>query len=361
MGWEDRPYYRDSRPSTNPLMWLWTGSVHLFNVAGIRVRIHASLLLVIALVLLFGLGGFGDSVLLRVQSMAMLFLIILLHEFGHCFAARSVGGSAEEILMTPLGGLAMAMAPRRPWATFVTVAGGPAVNVAICLLCGLALYFILGVFPLGPWTIGRMYSRIYLFHPGWLTAAGYLFWIYTWSYGLLLFNLIPVFPLDGGQMLQAVLWKPMGYYKSMMLALNIGLVGSALMFMVGAATFGMIGGGLLLILIAVNCFINCYQLRAVMKAEGPWAFADEDAFDYSGGFSPAPRRSTRRRLTDKWAAAKAKTRARQAQAEQAAIDAILAKVSAKGMNSLTWWEKRTLRRATERQRRRDLETSRRNR
>src|SRR5688500_2940093 len=160
MGWEDRPYYRDRGTPSNPLQWLWTGSVHLFTVAGIRVRIHASLLLVIGLVLLFGLGGFGDSIALRVQSMAMLFLIILLHEFGHCFAARPAGGTAEEILMTPLGGLAMAMAPRRPWPTFVTVAGGPAVNVVICLLCGIGIYLIHGIFPLGPWTFGSLYRRV---------------------------------------------------------------------------------------------------------------------------------------------------------------------------------------------------------
>src|SRR5262245_6356805 len=125
MAWQDRPYYRDRSDATgNPLMWLLTGSFHLFTVAGIRVRMHASLALLIVLVLLFGVGGFGFTVAMRVQSMAMLFAVILLHEFGHCFAARSVGGTAEEIIMTPLGGLAMAMAPRRPWATFVTVAGG---------------------------------------------------------------------------------------------------------------------------------------------------------------------------------------------------------------------------------------------
>jgi Zn-dependent protease len=356
MGWEDRPYYRDRGSATNPLQWLWNGSVHLFTIAGIRVRIHASLILVIALVLLFGLGGFGDSLVLRVQSMAMLFLIILLHEFGHCFAARSVGGSAEEILMTPLGGLAMAMAPRRPWPTFVTVVGGPAVNVLICLLCGLGTYMILGVFPLGPWTFGRAYGHV--IYSGWFQLSSYLFWIYTWSYGLLLFNLLPVFPLDGGQLLQSILWRPMGYYKSMMLTLNIGLVGSVLMGMVGVATLGMVGGGLLLILIAVNCFLNCFQLRAVMRAEGPWGFTEEDAVGYAGGLSAAPRPSRRRKLAAGWAAMKERNRTRQARAEQETIDAILAKVSDRGMQSLTWWERRALRKATERQRQRDLQTSR---
>src|SRR3954468_2776303 len=103
MGWEDRPYYRDRGGSgslSNPLMWLLTGSVPLFTAFGIRVRAHASLLLMIVLVLLFGLGQ-GFTWQDRVQSMSILFGIILLHEFGHCFAAPSVGGEANDILMWP--------------------------------------------------------------------------------------------------------------------------------------------------------------------------------------------------------------------------------------------------------------------
>src|SRR4051812_26896809 len=121
MGWEDRPYYRDRGGATgNPLSWLLTGSVPLFTAFGIRVRAHASLIVTVALVLLFGLGQFGQNIQARVQSMTILFVVILLHEFGHCFAARWTGGDANEILMTPLGGLAMAMARRRPLPTFIT-------------------------------------------------------------------------------------------------------------------------------------------------------------------------------------------------------------------------------------------------
>src|SRR5688500_10386944 len=204
MGWEDRPYYRDRPGQTgNPLMWLMTGSVPLFTVFAIRVRMHASLLVIMVLILLFGIGGFGETAAMRVQAVATLFGVILLHEFGHCFAARSVGGEANDILMTPLGGLAMAMAPRRPWPTFVTVAGGPLVNVVICLVCGIGLYFSVGLFPLGPWTFGRFVPILY--EGGWFQLANYLFYIYAVSWFLLVFNLLPIFPMDGGQLLQSVL------------------------------------------------------------------------------------------------------------------------------------------------------------
>ncbi|MGB7156856.1 MAG: site-2 protease family protein [Tepidisphaeraceae bacterium] len=354
MAWQDRPYYRDRSDATgNPLMWLFTGSFHLFTVFGIRVRMHASLALLIVLVLLFGIGGFGSSVAMRVQSVTMLFTVILLHEFGHCFAARSVGGNADEILMTPLGGLAMAMAPRRPWPTFVTVAGGPLVNVVICLLCGLGLYFTLGIFPFGPWTFGRAFEAVV--HPGWLQLSSYLFWMYTVSYGLLIFNLIPVFPLDGGQMLQSILWKPMGYYKSMLLTVNIGLGGSVIMAMIGIATFGTVAGGLLLILIALSCFLTCLSFRRQLLAAGPWGF-EEDEADYSAAYDTG---MPKRKRTSRWAAKRVAKRITAQRDEQKQIDAILAKVSAHGMQSLTWLERRALRKATEHQRANEVAAKRR--
>jgi Zn-dependent protease len=361
MGWEDRPYYRDRGQSGgNPLMWLLTGSVPLFTAFGIRVRAHANLIVLIVLGLL-AVAVQGASVQMTVQSLTILFLIILLHEFGHCFAARWTGGQADEIIMTPLGGLALAMARKRPWPTAVTVAGGPLVNVIICLVCGFGLFLTRGVWPLGPWQFNRLLDP----NPAWFEFSSYLFWIYAISYGLLLFNLIPVFPLDGGQLLQAVLWKPLGYYKSMLMTMNIGLVGSVLMAMVGIASIGSFFGMLLLI-IAINCFMNCMQYRQHLRAEGPWGFQEEDSVDYaasiygssSSSSSSTATRARRQSRLSKWSAARAKKRAQDEQDEQVKIDEILAKVSAHGMHSLSWSEKRALHKATERQRERDLETGR---
>jgi len=347
MAWQDRSYNRE-RPGSggNPLMWILTGSVPLFTLFGIRVRAHASFIILIGLVLLFGFGGASFQV--RVQSMSILFGVVLLHEFGHCFAARRMGGTADEILMTPLGGLAMAMAPRRPWPTFVTVAGGPLVNVVICILCAIGIYALSGNVLITPG------SFVQNFRPdaGWLSASSYLFWIYSISYFLLLFNLLPVYPLDGGQLMQSILWKPMGYFKSMMLSLNIGIVGAVLMIMVGLASFGTVGGGVLLLMIGISCLMNCIQMRTMMRAQGPYGW-EEDQADYSAslwdtGPSKPSRSATR-------AAHRAAKLASEERAERVKIDQILAKVSARGMHSLTWLEKRTLKQATEHQRKRDTE------
>src|SRR5947209_3756477 len=128
MGWQDRSYYRDRNPgSSNPLMWLVSGSVPLGTWFGISVRMHASMVLFIAITLLGpgAVGGWHNAV----TSMAILFGVVLLHEFGHCFGSRMVGGQPSQILMHPLGGLAFADCPRRPWPNFVTVLCGPLVNV----------------------------------------------------------------------------------------------------------------------------------------------------------------------------------------------------------------------------------------
>jgi len=348
MAWQDRPYYRDRSDATgNPLMWLLTGSFHLFTIAGIRVRMHAGLLTLIVLVLLFERG----PVSMRVQSMAMLFIVILLHEFGHCFAARSVGGSADEIIMTPLGGLAMAMAPRRPWAQFVTVVGGPLVNVVICLFCGIGLFFTMGFFPLGPWSFFRAVGSVS--DGGWVQVSSYLLWLYGTSYALLIFNLIPVYPLDGGQLLQTLLWKPLGYYKAMLITVTIGLVGSVLMAMAGLAMFP---GGLLLLLIGINCFMTCFITRRELIAAGPYGLEEGGGIDYSAAYDTG---MPKRKKASKWSAKRAAKKIAADKAEREQIDAILAKVSASGMNSLTWLEKRALKKATEHQRQHEVAMKRR--
>jgi len=344
MGWQDRPYYRDRSDSTsNPLMWALMGSVPLFTAFAIRVRAHASLVILIVLVLLFGLGQ-GFTWQDRILSMGVLFTIVLLHEFGHCFAARAVGGEAKDIVMHPLGGLAMASAPRHAWPQFVTVAGGPAVNVVICILCGAILWATSGWVPWNPFRFvpaGNFHS--------WLDVWRYAYWIYQVSWMLLIFNLLPVFPLDGGQMLQTILWPKFGYYRSMLFATTTGMVGAVVMAAVGLAT-----GALLLLFIAISGFMTCMGMRRQLLAAGP--YGSEDEADYSAAYDTG---MPKRKRLSKWRAKRAVKRAVADRDEQQRIDAILAKVSANGMNSLTWVEKRALRKATEHQRAADMAMKRR--
>jgi len=355
MGWQDRPYYRDGgQAARNPLGWLMTGSVPMFTAFGIRVRAHASLIIAMVLVLVFGVGGFGNTFVGRLEALSALFLIVLLHEFGHCFTARWVGGSAEDILMTPLGGLAFARPPRRPLPTFLTVAGGPAVNVLICLLTGayllaLGYWLPINIF-LWSTNVGGGHAIIKVNVP---TDAinFFVLLIFSTSWILLVFNVLPIYPLDGGQMLQAILWPRVGYYRSLKYAAITGMIGAGVV-----AVYGIFVGSLMLVVIMFMCFLNCWNLNQQLKFAGAEEFDNPDAVDYSASIyakDPKPRRSRKN-----WFAARAAS-VEEERAEQDRIDTILAKVSAQGMNSLTWMEKRALRQATERQRRRDVERNRR--
>src|SRR4051812_1431746 len=103
MGYQDRYYYRDrGSGASNPLMWLLNGSAPLFTAFGIRVRIHAMMITWIIIELLFSGSEYGLGFKNACVSMSILFVSVLLHEFGHCFGARWVGGEADEILMWPL-------------------------------------------------------------------------------------------------------------------------------------------------------------------------------------------------------------------------------------------------------------------
>ena len=139
-----------------------------------------------------------------------LFLIVMLHEFGHALACHQVGGRANQIVLWPLGGVAYVDPPPRPGATLWSIAAGPLVNVAL---------FRYSLFSLA----GRSF--------GWAATSPYAyrlrFAVRNINFWLLVFNILPIYPLDGGQILRSLLWFVMGRARSLMVATIIGLIGVA--------------------------------------------------------------------------------------------------------------------------------------
>lgn len=348
MGWRDRDYnqtrFGGGPNSRNPLWFLLMGSIPLGTWLGIRLRVHMSLVLLIAFNLLMAETATGLGIQNALASSIILFSIVLLHEFGHCLTARAVGGSAEEILLWPLGGLASIDTPRRPWPTFAAAAGGPLVNVIICVGIGITLWVLsnfklnLPLNPLYLFADGRTLPTYLTEYP---TLARYLWWTYSLSWSILFFNLLPFFPMDGGRILQAILWPIIGYRKAMNVACIVGMVGAGIMAMVGMVSWNPI-----LVFIAISGFMTCYQMRAMLQAQGEEEWSDESAYE-----SHPHKRLLK---PNKSWMKKAARKAAQDRADQAKIDAILDKVHEKGLHSLTWREKRLLKQATERQREQDL-------
>jgi Zn-dependent protease len=354
MAWDDRSYSSSDnyRSWGSGLLAVLNGSVPLYQAFGIAVRAHVTLLILIGGELF--LDWKSDFPLReRALSMGLLFGIVLLHEYGHCVMARWTGGSADRILLWPLGGLAYTDAPHRPLARFLTSAAGPMVNVAICLFAALAVY-ALSPIPAssGGGRVIVSLNPFDLWPPTILSATAHFFyWIFELSYLLLLFNLLPIYPLDGGQMVQALIWPYTGYVRSMNFATMTGMVGAAILFVSG---FIVPGGNLFLMMLAICGFMTCYNMHNEMKET-----ADEsmygDQFDYGMTLhSPPP--PPRKRLSRR-AVRRTRKIARQEKAELDRIDRILSKVSSLGMQGLTWSERRALRKATDRQRKRDEELS----
>jgi hypothetical protein len=353
MGWRDRDYNQsrfESANSANPLLRFLFGSFPLGRYFGTDVRIHSTLILFM-LFRLLSAGHDGLSVKDALAGNIILFGLVLMHEYGHCFGSRIMGGRGDHILLWPLGGLAFIDPPRRPWPSFVSTAAGPFVNLVVCIITAASLY-VMSHFEVLPsfdprviFTGGELIRyNSYLYDNA---VAYYLWWIFSISWSLFVFNMcLIMYPFDAGRMLQEILWPIVGYRKSMLFASIAGMAGAVILAMLGIAFVAAGQPGLILIGIAIFGFMTCYQTRMEVAAG---MHDDDDGIDYSESLRPEPRRKGKR----KWFRAAAKKAARE-RAEQAQIDAILAKVHEKGLHSLTWFEKRALKRATERQRQRDL-------
>lgn len=162
----------------------------------------------VALFFLYQTSGLADSLGWFLLTYVSLFGIVLLHEFGHAFACRSVGGEAGNIILWPLGGIAFVKPPPRPGALLWSIAAGPLVNVVLV-----------------PVTIGLvLVTEFSLPQDQFGGLRQYVFMIASINLGLLIFNVMPVYPLDGGQMLQAVLWFFTSRAKSLRIAATIGVV-----------------------------------------------------------------------------------------------------------------------------------------
>ena len=178
-----------------------------------------------------------SSPLWNLAEYVALFGIVLLHEFGHSLACRQVGGRSDQIVLWPLGGVAYVDAPARPGAQLWSIAAGPLVNVALIPVFML-LSFILQKSGWGP------------------DSVDFWNWFYSVSFinvVLLVFNVMPVYPLDGGQILRSLLWFKFGPRKSLLYASAVGLVGTAALALL-ALNWGSIWLGILVLFIGRNCW-----------------------------------------------------------------------------------------------------------
>jgi Zn-dependent protease len=227
------------------------GSFRLFRVAGIDIFLHWSWFLV-AVVEIQSRSRSYTALQWNVLEYLALFCLVLLHELGHALACRQVGGDANQIVLWPLGGVAYVRPPPRPGATLWSIAAGPLVNLAL-----LPVFIVAGVLMR---TSGLAGAEPNLY--GWLRAIAFI------NAGLLVFNILPIYPLDGGQILRSLLWFPFGRARSLMIATIVGFAGVGVLLL-AALAMRSVWTGVLALFILMNCWQgmrHALQLGRIDKA-----------------------------------------------------------------------------------------------
>jgi stage IV sporulation protein FB len=186
-------------------------SLNIGKVAGTVVRIHLTFLLFLAWIFAASYASNGKAAAFDgLVFMVLLFLCVLLHEFGHIFTARAFGVATPYVTLLPIGGVAqLERIPEEPWEEFLIAIAGPLVTVAIAIV--LVLAFGATLQPSAASAVDNMaiplVNRL---------AAVNVF--------LAVFNLIPAFPMDGGRVLRALLASKFGFVRATEIAASIGQV-----------------------------------------------------------------------------------------------------------------------------------------
>ena len=186
------------------------GTLRIFKISGIEVFVHWSWLL-IAIYEINQRKGDYPALSWNIAEYLTLFMLVLLHEFGHAFACRQVGGSADTILLWPLGGIAYVSPPPKPSAMLWSIAAGPLVNLMLVPV----FYGLLLVTSAEGALAEYQHLNIFFQNISFINLV------------LLIFNLLPIYPLDGGQILRSLIWFVSDARKSLIIASIIGLLGAA--------------------------------------------------------------------------------------------------------------------------------------
>ena len=195
----------------------------LCTVTGIDVYLHLTFLL---FVLWLGWSAYGAShnlivMLSRLLLIATIFGIVVLHELGHALAARRYGIGTLDIVLYPIGGVArLERMPDDPRQELVVAIAGPVVNVVLALLA------LGGILLLGQ--VERMYDISW--------DSGILVWLLAANLFLVVFNMLPAFPMDGGRVLRALLAMAMPYARATSIAATIGQIMAVIFFILGLYT-----------------------------------------------------------------------------------------------------------------------------
>jgi Zn-dependent protease/CBS domain-containing protein len=232
------------------MAWRW----RLAELFGIVIYMHVTFLLLLGWVALshFLRGhGIGEA-LSGILLILLLFACVVMHEFGHALTARRYGIRTRDITLLPIGGVArLERMPRDPAQELTVALAGPAVNVAIAAFLYLLLPLFRGAAALADVHVvgGDMITKLMWF-----------------NVSIVIFNLIPAFPMDGGRVLRALLAQRMDYVRATRIAANVGQ-----MIAFGFGFLGLVVPGQFLLLF-IALFVYMGAEAEAQSVQVQWAF-----------------------------------------------------------------------------------------
>ncbi|HEU5396918.1 MAG TPA: site-2 protease family protein [Verrucomicrobiae bacterium] len=223
------------------------GSFKIFTFAGITVYVHWMWILVAIYSIQYRTHIYY-SLARNAAEYLSLFLIVLIHEFGHQLACRSVGGKTHDIVLWFLGGVAYVSPPQRPGAQLWSIAAGPLVNVVLIPILSVLV---------------SLSSSLHWYDssPDLYNLIHNIWWI---NIILLVFNMMPVYPLDGGQILRSLLWFLFGRANSLLIASVVGFIGVAVLVLF-ALVARSVWLGIMAAFILMSCWSGLTQARQLAK------------------------------------------------------------------------------------------------
>lgn len=231
------------------------GVLKLGSISGIKIEVHwtFTLLLIWVAFLEIQRGSDLNRILLNEVLIIVLFFCVVLHELGHALTAKRFNITTQKIMLLPIGGVAtLEKMPEKPGQELLVALAGPAVNVVIALLLALVVpiksYF----------NFDTVVLEEILYET---TLQNFLFYLFVANVMLVVFNLIPAFPMDGGRVLRALLSFRLGHVKATKIASGIGQ-GLAVLFFILGLFFNPF-----LILIAFFIFFGAYGENQTVKQQ----------------------------------------------------------------------------------------------
>lgn len=202
-------------------------NLELGSITGVKIIVHWTFFFLIAWIVFSELkqGGTTNSILFNLALILAVFTCVVLHELGHALTAKHFGIDTKNITLLPIGGMAsLERIPESPKQELLVTIAGPLVNVIIALL----LYFIAPVNEFIHLNFTETFETLSSF-----SIQNFLFSLFIINIGLVVFNMIPAFPMDGGRILRALLAMKMDRVKATQIASSIGQSIAVLFLLIG--------------------------------------------------------------------------------------------------------------------------------